>query len=53
MFGERGIELPSRQPKSHTAEDTLTDEGVVDVPEAVMDDIDEEEVLNHGLLECS
>ncbi|CCD73434.1 Nuclear pore protein [Caenorhabditis elegans] len=44
MFGERGIELPSRQPKSHTAEDTLTDEGVVDVPEAVMDDIDEEEL---------
>ncbi|CAL2029994.1 unnamed protein product [Caenorhabditis brenneri] len=44
MFGERGIEIPSRQPTAHSSEDTLTEEGIAKVPEAVIDDVDEEEL---------
>ncbi|KAF1769268.1 hypothetical protein GCK72_001084 [Caenorhabditis remanei] len=44
MFGERGIEIPSRQAQARSTEETLTEDGIVEVPHAVVDDIDEEEL---------
>lgn len=45
MFGKRGIQIPSRQAEPVTREETtLTEDGIVELPQAVVDDIDEEEL---------
>lgn len=45
IFGEKGIELPSRLTKPSTAfEDTFTEDGIANQPHVVIDDIDPDEV---------